>query len=388
MLALVCGAAWAALVIYLLCRILRQFRTFRETALAASIRTEDLPSVSIIVPVRNEIENIEHCIADLSAQTCLGERFAIIIVDDDSQDGSAGAIAGRVARDRRVKAIPAGALPGGWVGKPNACWRGALAAEGEWLCFVDADVRAEPRLVASAVRTARAHSIDMLSLHPLQELGSFWERVIIPAGLLTIASAKRFRTASEDVANGQFLLIRREAYFQVGGHAAVRGEICEDKALALRVKAAGLRFRVLSAAGLARTRMYRGLRSLWEGLAKNAADILGSPGATLAAAIGAALFGWGTLLVPAVAGVAFAADPGAAPAAGLGLAVLGSSVVTGVHIAMARHFRIPAAYGLLLVLGYTIAACLACYSVLAHIDGRVTWKGRTYRLHKSAPERT
>src|SRR5262249_53900201 len=154
-----------------------------------------------------------------------------------------------------------------------------------------------------AVRTAKAHGIDMVSLHPLQELGSFWERIVIPAGLLIIACAKPFRTAAADAANGQFLLIRREVYFEVGGHACVRAEICEDKALAIRVNKAGFRFRASAAEHLARTRMYRDFRSMWEGFSKNATEILGSAEATLIAAAAALVVGWTALLLPIAAGV-------------------------------------------------------------------------------------
>src|SRR5262249_23493590 len=154
-----------------------------------------LPPVSIIVPVRNEICNIGTCLEGLSAQTSLPGRSSIIIVDDASQDGTAAAVEYHAAGDSRIRLIAAGALPQGWVGKPDAWWRGGLLAEGEWLCFVDADVRPGPELIAIAVTTAEAHGIDMLSLHPMQELGSFWERLVIPAGLLMIGCAKPFQTA-------------------------------------------------------------------------------------------------------------------------------------------------------------------------------------------------
>jgi chlorobactene glucosyltransferase len=387
MLVLVSGTIWAGLVVYLLSRALRQFRAYRITALISSGGLAPLPDVSIIVPVRNEIDNIDRCIAGLTAQTCLTRRSSIMIVDDESQDGTVEALQRLAARKSRIRLVAAGALPEGWFGKPHACWRGALAAETEWLCFIDADVRAAPGLVAAAIATAEAQRIDMLSLHPLQELGSFWERVVIPAGLLMIACAKPFRTAAEDAANGQFLLIRRDAYFGAGGHAAVRDEICEDKALAARVREEGLKFRVFGAEPLAQTRMYRDFGSLWEGLSKNATEILGSARATLIAAAAAFTVGWTALLLPWVLAVIAFREPSAPAIIGGGLALFGSVVVIGIQLATSRHFRIPAAFGLTFALGYTVAACLACRSVMARIEGRVTWKGRTYQLHKTSPER-
>ena len=84
-------------------------------------------------------------------------------------------------------------MPPGWLGKPHACWRGAEGATADWLCFIDADMRAEPLLLASAVRAAEAQGIDLLSLQPFQELGSLAERLVVPAGLLIVACAKDLR---------------------------------------------------------------------------------------------------------------------------------------------------------------------------------------------------
>jgi chlorobactene glucosyltransferase len=389
MLALLGGTIWAALVFFLLARVLRQFRAHSATALAGDVPEGPLPSVAIIVPARDEIANIGTCLSGLAAQQRLGSGSAIVIVDDESQDGTAAAVEREIAAGAPVRLVHAGPLPGGWFGKPHACWRGAAQTQGEWLCFIDADVRISPRLVAAAVAAAEAQGLDMLSLQPLQELGSFWERLVIPAGMLMIACAKGFRdrderAASPDMTNGQFLLIRRAVYCAVGGHAAVRAEVCEDKALAARVRDAGFRFRVLAAEHLARTRMYRDLRSLWEGLGKNAIEILESVAATLAAAAAAIVVGWTTLLLPIALAAAALRAPSAAADLGVALAFVGSAVIVAVQLGAARHFRLPAVFGLLLGFGYTVAACLACRSALLHLDGRVTWKGRTYELRRKA----
>jgi chlorobactene glucosyltransferase len=388
MLVLVSGALWISVVAFLLSRALRQFRTYRRAALTVPVDFGRPPSVSIIVPVRDEIANIGECLEALRAQTGLDRCSSVIIVDDDSTDGTPEAVRKAIEGSHRMTLIGAGALPRGWVGKPNACWRGALLAEGDWLCFVDADVRLVPELVAAAIAAAEAQRIDMLSLHPIQELGSFWERLVIPAGLLIIACVKPFDTASEEIANGQFLLIRREPYFEVGGHASVRAEISEDKALAGRIKGAGFCFRALAAEQFARTRMYRDFGSLWEGFSKNATEILGSQWTTMAAAFAAFVVGWTALLLPLAVAVTAAADPSRAAAIGGILTALGSAVVIGLQCGAARHFRVPATFGLIFALGYTVAMCLACHSVLMQLNGRVTWKGRTYQLNKTSAERT
>ncbi len=264
-----------------------------------------------------------------------------------------------------------------------------MLADTERLCFIDADVRSAPELVALAIETAERNSIDMLSLTPFQELGSFWERLIIPAGLVLIACAKDLRLiddpgSPEISANGQFILIRRAVYFAVGGHEAVRDEICEDKALAARVKQAGYRFRLLGAEHLAQTRMYTDLASLWEGFSKNAIEIMGDGATTIAAATAGMVLAWAALLLPALAMMDFLQQPSVAAAIGCVLALLASVAMLGVQIGTARHFRIPAIYGLLFPFAYTVVASLAWRSVALRRGGRVTWKGRTYELDHKA----
>jgi chlorobactene glucosyltransferase len=391
MLALLCGAMWVGVVIYLLSLVLRQFRAHRATAVDASVERSQSPSVSIIVPVRNEIDNIGGCLAGLMAQIRLAPRSEIIVVDDDSNDGTATVVEHYMGLGRRVRLAAAGPLPEGWVGKPYACWRGALLAEGDWLCFVDADVRAAPALVATATATAEAHDIDLLSLHPFQELGSFWERLVIPAGYLMIACAKKLVPPIDAVscaadANGQFMLIRRRAYFAIGGHAAVGAEICEDKALAIRAQQMGFCFQVRAAEHLACTRMYRDFNSLWEGFSKNATEILDSPSMTLAAALTGSIVGWLALALPIAVGGELLYGPTAASCIGFALSLVGSAVVIGIQVGTALHFRINAAFGLLFACGYTLAALIALHSALLRRRGRVRWRGRTYDFRdKAAP---
>jgi chlorobactene glucosyltransferase len=341
----------------------------------------------MIVPARNEVQNIDLCLAGLRAQTGLSECSTIIVVDDESQDGTAAAVARCSAADPRVRLVSGGALPPGWTGKPHACWRGALLAQSDWLCFVDADVRAAPQLVGAAIAAAEARGVEMVSLHPRQELGSFWERTIMPAGMLVLACAKPFRSGTQDVVNGQVLLIRRSVYVEIGGHSAVRAEVAEDKALAARVAQAGFGFQVLAAESLAQTRMYRDLRSLWDGLSRQATEIFASPIVTLLVAAAALAFGWTSLLLPPAIILAALHEVSPVTLAGAGLGLFGSAIVIGIQFATARHLRIPAAFGLNFALGYTAVACLACNSVLASLIGQVTWKGRTYRLVKGSAKR-
>ena len=391
--ALVAGAAWFGLVAFLLARVIQQSRAHGAAQVAAAApRGGAAPGVAVIVPARDEAANIGPCLAGLLAQTYPAGRCAVRVVDDGSQDGTAEIVEDAAVADARVELHRAGRLPEGWLGKPYACWQGALrSGAAEWLCFMDADVRAAPDLLRDAVGAAEAQGFAMLSLRPLQELGSFWERLIVPAGMLMVACAKDLRRVNdpgspEAEANGQFILIRRDAYFALGGHAAVRGEVCEDTALARRLKGTGLRLGVLAAEHLASTRMYRDLPSLWEGFSKNAVEIMGDTRRTLAVAAAALVVGWAVPLLPVALGITAWRHPSDLAAAGFGLALAGSLAVLGIAIGTLRHFRAPAALGLLFPLGTTMAAALAWRSVRLHRAGRVTWKGRMCPVRPAVSE--
>lgn len=380
MAALTAGLLWAALLAWLLRRTLRQARAHASLP-SPQAADAALPSVAVILPVRNECANIADCLERLLSQGAFPGGVPIVVVDDDSHDGTAEVAAQIALRHPQIALRRLRELPQGWLGKPHACWCGAQGIEAEFLCFIDADVRVAPPLLASALAAARHLDIDMLSLAPFQVLGTFWERLIVPAALVLIGCVIDLRRvddpSADDIAvNGQILLVRRSVYLAVGGHAAVREEICEDKALATRVKQGGWRYRLLDGRSLAHTRMYTDLRSLWWGFAKNAVEIIGNPSHTLAVATAALLIGWAALLLPLLTGIGAIATPTPATIAGFALALGGSLLILAVQLGTARHLRIPLAFGLLFPLAYTAVALLALTSVVVRRTGRVRWKGR------------
>jgi len=387
---LLAGLVWVCIAGSVLLVAFRQFTAHRAGTLRSTEPARPVSGgVTIIVPVRNEMANICACLRSLSAQAGVDKNMSVMVVDDESRDGTAAAVSLAALADPRIRLVGAGPLPPGWLGKPHACWIGALQAETEWLCFIDADVRAEPDLLRAAIAAAEQQSVAMLSLTPFQELGSFWERLIIPAGMMLLACTMDLRriddpAAPEISANGQFLLVRRTAYFAAGGHLAVRHEVCEDKALAARIKRGGGRFRLLGAEHLARTRMYTDLSSLRQGLTKNATEFIGDGFSTVAAGVAGAVVAWAALLLPALISLAVFREPTWAAAAGALLALAGSAVVVGVHCGTLRYFQLPLGYGLLLPFGYTAAAVLACESALRRRQGSITWKGRRYDFERGA----
>jgi chlorobactene glucosyltransferase len=383
--AFACSSTWFVAVAILISRAARQRDQLPRLGSGAPLPASAAPIVAVVVPARDEAENIGSCLRTLLAQDYPPDRYVIIVVDDQSTDGTPEIVAALPCDRPRLRLLHSPPLPRGWTGKSYACWLGVRAVESttEWLCFIDADMRAGQGLLTSAVRAAKAERLDLLSLAPRHEIKSFAERLVIPCGLFLLAFRQDFGSLqspdSRDVsATGQFMLVRADAYEAIGGHAAVRGEICEDLALARRLKRAGYRVRIKDGAPLLSGRMYTGWRTLWPGFAKNAIDMLGGAPATAATAVSAVVLAWAAPIVPALAAMAYVHDPGVWALMSLVCALTASAAIFALHVAGAIYFGIPFWYGLVFPLGYTAGALIAADSIRRRWRARVAWKGRVY----------
>jgi chlorobactene glucosyltransferase len=345
------------------------------------------PFISVILPARNEARNIRRSVEALLCQTY--PNYELIVVDDRSSDGT-GAIleelhsaANLVAR--RMQVLHGADLPAGWAGKPHALVQGVKAAGGEWLCFIDADTFAEPALLAGAYQAAIQHRADLFTILTYQELGSFWEKVILPLVFTALAfgfPADKVNDPDqpEAIANGQFILIRREVYERSGGHTLIRGRIDEDKALAEQVKRAGYRLIVADGRAVARTRMYTSLPEIWEGWTKNI--YLGLRDRLWLLLFGAVMGLIAALLLPVwlVGGIVWAASGGGAAA----MAVAGGAGVLWIYLIVtriqaSRAMHISSLYAFTLPLGALLFTAMMGASAFKVLSGRgVSWKGRVY----------
>ena len=234
--------------------------------------TEDVPAVSVLIPARDEAATLGDCLRCALDQD--HPVHEILVLDDSSTDGT-GDIVDEIATDQPIVQHLHGApLPDGWMGKSHALYQAATRATGEWLLFIDADVKLAPQALRQAIGMARADGCDMLSWFAQFELKSFWERSMMPfiADFIVLFSPldKVNDPASDHcIANGQFILIRREVYDKVGGHAAIRSSVIDDVSLARAVKFGGWKYRMAFALGLMKTRMYSSLGQIWNGFAKN-----------------------------------------------------------------------------------------------------------------------
>jgi chlorobactene glucosyltransferase len=347
-----------------------------------------LPLIAVIVPARNEARNIWRCVEGLLAQSY--PNLAVIVVDDGSTDATPDVLAALAAgpgAEAALRVVGGAPLPPGWAGKPHALVQGVRAAppDAAWYCFVDADTFAHPDLIAAAHAAALAHGADMLSLFTHQELKTFWERAVMPLVFSALAVGfppERVNDPArpEAVANGQFILIRRETYEAVGGHAALRGSIVEDKALAENVKRGGHRLVLADGRAVARTRMYTGLGEVWRGWTKNI--YLGLDGRAGLLAVGILTALAGALFLPGwlLAGLAWLALGGGTPAAlVLGQALAAWLAVAVIRAEVSRELGIPRWYALTLPLGSAVFALMMLASARRGRRG-VQWKGRTYEV--------
>src|SRR5713226_5714664 len=235
------------------------------------------PIVSAIVPARNEEETITAAVESLAAQPEIAE---VLVVNDQSTDRTSDVLQSLTARFSKLWSFETGELPESWVGKNYALSKGAAAAKGHWLLFTDADAVHLPGSTGRALETAAKRDAAVVSYSPEQVMKTWWEKALIPFVYARLAQNFSYADVSDPsspvaAANGQYLLIRRDAYEAIGGHRSVSGDVLEDVALARRAKQAGFRLYFAPGQGIARTRMYRSFAAMWQGWTKNLYRLLG-----------------------------------------------------------------------------------------------------------------
>ena len=343
------------------------------------------PSVSIVVPARNEALNIETCLRSLTATEY--PDFEIIVVDDGSDDGT-GDLARAVSAGnaRRLEVVEGEEVPDGWMGKPWACAQGAARANGDLILFTDADTTHGPELLAKAVVGMEEDGADLMTLLGRQLMESFWERVVQPhIFLMMLTRYPDFEKVAREghwrdaLANGQYMLFRREVYDDFGGHEAVRSAVVEDQALAQLVKRQGRVLSIRTAEDDFATRMYRSLGDIVRGWSKN---IVHGGRASLPSHIRLVMLP--AVLVGAVG--LWIAPPVCLILALVGIGGPGMLVWSGgavtlsaiVWMLFTRQMYAPAVYGL----AYPAGSVVTMFIVLrASIRGsKVEWKGREYTV--------
>jgi cellulose synthase/poly-beta-1,6-N-acetylglucosamine synthase-like glycosyltransferase len=374
-----------------------QFHQRILSAIAASPRLSvavtpptDLPSISVIIPAYNEDINIRDCVVSvLQSNLPNPQQLRVLIADDESTDLTAAIARELVAEDTRVQLISVPPRPAHevWRGKNWACTQAAALTQDEYLLFIDADVRLDAEAIAVALTEALTDQTDLLSAMPKVICGCLSEWLAQPIIFRMLISgfdpeAVNDPKQQKAFAAGPFMLFRRQAYEQIGGHRGVADDLVEDVALARRIKAAGLNMRLVIGFDVVQVRMYQNFAALWEGWTKNFH-------------MGAQRKLSGTLMVPLIAFFSLTL-PWLSLVFGL-IGLLRGSLWQGIPLSIASGLLIwqwglwrqqaqllqqPVRYWGLNWLGGLLVSAIAIGSIIKTETGwGWTWRGRSLAIH-------
>lgn len=365
----------------------RNQRSEKPLSSRSSIRLPSpAPKVSMLVAAKDEEANIESCVASMLAQDY--PALEVFAVNDRSTDRTPEIIE-RIASQNGVPytVLHIAELREGWFGKNNAMHEGVLHAAGEWLCFTDADCRQiSDKTISVAVSYAVENNVDLLSVLPVLETKSFWERVLQPvcAAILVMwfrPEKVNNPKSSASYANGAFMLMRRDVYDAIGGHERIKTEVNEDMHMARLTKQSGRRLRVIQNDDLYLTRMYADLGECWRGWSRIFYGCFGSFRRLVVSAVVlflSSILPWCSLIAGLIGWLA--AEPGSAwrwifLASAAAIVMQQSLLVRFYRVNRASSRYVPTYFlGAVIAFGMLINA-------MTKLGGwrTTTWRGTTYR---------
>jgi chlorobactene glucosyltransferase len=382
-------SAWLWFSVFVAASLLIQFvlNLLLLPRLCPGAKPTGRPRVSVLLPARNEALRIRPCLESLLLQNY--PALEIIVLDDESQDATAEIVrALGFSSDSNRRLIQGTPLPPGWTGKSWACHQLAEVAGGEYLLFIDADTIHQPDAISAAVAAAEQFRSDLLTLWPHQITVTFAEKLIIPLMFVVGGSylphwllilAQRFPWLAQvlgknfiarcGTAVGQFLLFRRDSYFQLGGHRAVGAHLVEDISLAREVaKRIPEGWRLMTADGtcLVGCRMYTSLVQIWEGFTKNLWPVFDGDWLGFWLAV---IWQFLVCVLPFLIIVFF-------PRPELYLVI---GILLSLRVAAAIRFKSSWVSVCFHPLGYSLALLIAVNSFCQAKSRGLTWKDRTYR---------
>ena len=341
---------------------------------------EGAPHVAVIIPARNEEANIGPCLDSVLGQDYRYTRA--FVLDDGSTDHTTEILSGYADKATILKG-GGGALPPGWLGKPWACQRAAEAALAstptpDWLLFIDADVRLHPHAISASLGYVSSHNLMMLSGFGDLIMVTFWEQVMQPmiAGLIVADNPldkvnDPARRPVRPLANGQFILLHREAWEAVGGHQAVASDVLDDVGMATAVTGKGLAYHLVFMRSLFSCRMYESFGAVWEGWTKNLFAGLHhrwSQVGSVAAFLGLLILLPHALLIAGLLGLI--------GAPWFALAALSVLLMQLSRAYLDHTFERPLWTGVFMPLGALLTIALFINSAIRAGSGKAVWKGR------------
>jgi chlorobactene glucosyltransferase len=261
----------AGLVIFLLNLILN-LKSLKKPNAKSKV-PQPAPLISILIPARDEEDNIRTCVESLQRQDY--PNYEILVLDDNSTDDTAAIVEEIASKDSRVRLIHGQPLPEDWAGKPFACYQIAREAKGSWLLFADADTIHEPSMLRSVLVMALENKTSLLSGFPRQLADSFTTRVIIPVFYFILLSwvpmwwLHRTKKPRPSMGIGQFFFFSRDEYWRIGGHRAVHDKLVEDVWMGVEVSRLGGRHLAVDLSAVVSCKMYNNFKGAWHGLGRS-----------------------------------------------------------------------------------------------------------------------
>ena len=337
-----------------------------------------LPMISVLIPARDEEAAIEAALT--TALASAGVAFEVVVMNDCSTDATASMVQSVVERDARVRLEDAPPLPAGWNGKQHACWALAGSAKGEVLCFLDADVRLKPEALLRMAAFLVREDVALVSGFPREVTVTWMEWLLLPLihfvllGFLPITGMRKGTDPAFSAGCGQFMMVRRDAYFAAGGHAAIRRTMHDGLLLPKLLRQYGYRTDLADLTSLATCRMYRNARQVWQGLAKNATEGLAAPARIVPISL--------LLMLGQVVPFALAAWLWLRGGASVAVTVYALVAMAGAllpRILGVRRFKQDWRGALLHPVGVAILLALQWYALGRKLTGgTVSWKERSY----------
>lgn len=240
----------------------------------------ELPTVSLVIPARDEELNIELLLGDL---TSVSDRILeIVVYDDQSTDKTADVVDRFSKNDSRIRLLNGIELPAGWTGKNHACYQLALEAKGDFLLFLDADVRLEEGVIKRTLDYMIRKRCDLMSIFPTQEMLTVDEKITVPnmqiilLSLLPLPLVRLSGFSSLSAANGQFMLFKGITYKEFEPHLKFKKSRAEDIEIARYYKRSKLHVSCLTGIKGVRCRMYNSISNAVEGFSKNVTHFFGN----------------------------------------------------------------------------------------------------------------
>lgn len=339
-------------------------------------KTEGSPTVSILVPARNEEETIAPCIESLLSQDY--PCYEICVLDDDSRDRTWQILTEIAERDQRLKICKGKPLPPGWMGKQWACHQLALKSSGEFKLFSDADTVHQPLMLKWAMAAMEKENADLITAWPRQDMGSTLEKLVMPFSYwsmfttLPLSLAYRNQHPILAAGTGQFMLFRGSAYDKIGGFESVKRQVVDDVELCRNIRSKGLRWRILDGNHAYSVRQYRNYNELFEGFGKNL-----YPGFKSSIFVFVAIWLWLLLIswLPIVT-LTLALLTDIISSLSIWLSLISIMFLFATWFMAYSRFRLTMYYTAYYPVSILAMFLIAMRSMFLHLQGKATWKGR------------